>query len=86
MKAGPGQQSRSGCRVTTVDISDCEHADCDQRQFMADLVLGCVGHGQKSSRGFGRTLILRPSTSSARSTWSATTPEQRVPAARRVRA
>ncbi|OLT32057.1 hypothetical protein BJF84_02115 [Rhodococcus sp. CUA-806] len=35
---------------TTVDISNREHADCDQRQFMADPVGGSGRHGAKSSR------------------------------------
>ncbi|OZE32389.1 hypothetical protein CH256_12325 [Rhodococcus sp. 05-2254-6] len=42
---------------TTVDIGDCQHADSDQRQLMADAVLGGRRHGQKSSRGSGPTLI-----------------------------
>lgn len=42
---------------TTVDIGDCQHADSNQRQLMADAVLGGRRHGQKSSRGSGPTLI-----------------------------
>lgn len=47
---------------TTVDIGDCQHADSNQRQLVADAVLGGRRHGQKSSRGSGRTLIrqMRP--------------------------
>lgn len=42
---------------STVDVGDCKHADRDQRQLMADPVLGCGRHGPKSSRGTERTLI-----------------------------
>ncbi|TQF73446.1 hypothetical protein FK531_08075 [Rhodococcus spelaei] len=38
---------------TTVDIGDCEHADSDQRQFMADLVHGGCRHADESSRAGG---------------------------------
>jgi hypothetical protein len=42
---------------TTVDIGDCQHADSNQRQLVADAVLGGRRHGQESSRGSGPTLI-----------------------------
>ncbi len=42
---------------TTVDIGDCQHADSNQRQLMADAVFGGRRHGQKSSRGSEPTLI-----------------------------
>lgn len=61
--AGRTHGSRKPIRLrkesTTVDIGDCQHADSNQRQLMADAVLGGRRHGQKSSRGFGRTLIQR---------------------------
>ncbi|NIL91749.1 hypothetical protein RhoFasSB10_04098 [Rhodococcus fascians] len=42
---------------TTVDIGNCQHADSNQRQLVADAVLGGRRHGQESSRGSGPTLI-----------------------------
>ncbi|EKT79252.1 hypothetical protein WSS_A28265 [Rhodococcus opacus M213] len=38
-------------KSTTVDVGDCEHADSDQRQFMADLVYSGFGHAVDCSRG-----------------------------------
>ncbi|EHI42572.1 LOW QUALITY PROTEIN: hypothetical protein OPAG_05732, partial [Rhodococcus opacus PD630] len=38
-------------KSTTVDVGDCEHADSDQRQFMADLVYSGFRHAVDCSRG-----------------------------------
>ena len=57
--SGSTEPIRPGKKSTTVDIGNCQHADSNQRQLMADAVLGGRRHGQESSRGYGRTLIQR---------------------------
>ncbi|MDT2009284.1 hypothetical protein FXW78_45025 [Rhodococcus opacus] len=47
----PGRTSVCGEKSTTVDVGDCEHADSDQRQFMADLVYSGFRHAVDCSRG-----------------------------------
>ncbi len=44
--SGSTEPVRRGKKSTTVDIGDCQHADSNQRQLMADAVLGCRRHGR----------------------------------------
>ncbi|TXG91522.1 hypothetical protein DW322_16590 [Rhodococcus rhodnii] len=59
---GPGGTCRTAARrysaaggSTTVDVGDRGHADSDQRQLMADLRDGCLGHAKESSRAGATT-------------------------------
>lgn len=86
---GPGEAAltRGGKKSTTVDVGDCEHADSDQRQLMADLVYGGFRHAVDCSRGCTtpRIEIAQRVSSQATTTSAISTNRARVTRERGIR-